>query len=122
MAKKKVAKRKATKTATPKKKAVTKSVGKKKAAIKRTPKSAKKKTSPAKSTVVHPLFNPPTNTPMKSLGAVSQAKCSLRHPGCIANPVGPTKAYRDQNTKAQVNCCVRCHDQMVRAGQWVDVP
>jgi len=69
------------------------------------------------------MSNAPANLPVKDLGATVMGACQVKLPHCcIADPHGPVKTYRINNDPSQTLCCKPCYEQMILAGQWVNVP
>lgn len=66
------------------------------------------------------MSNAPTKKKVRKKGVTMMGTCDYAMPNvCIANPKGPVDAYYVVDDKRQINVCMKCFEQQILSGQWV---
>ena len=63
----------------------------------------------------------PAGKHVRDTGATAMDECGIALPGvCIAEEKGPVKLFHIVDDKQQLHVCLKCFEQLVLAGQWVE--
>ena len=65
----------------------------------------------------------PAKNNVRKHGPSIMSKCDIKKLGvCIATECGPVQVFRVVENKQQLHVCLRCFEQLVISGQWVEQP